>query len=126
MSIAKSDSPYYDNVMSLLFSQDPSLARAAIYDADMATPEHGSLTDVIEQRVREVFVLHGAVQMHPQLLIPALTSMENDKSTVYMLDRQGDLVTLPRNNLISFARLAARTGAKRIKRYHMGDVYRSR
>lgn len=42
-----------------------------------------------------------------------------------LLDRHGDLVTLPDHGLLPFARLAARRDVTRIKRYHIGNVYKS-
>jgi translation initiation factor 2-alpha kinase 4 len=43
---------------------------------------------------------------------------------VLFVDRHGEVVVLPNNALIPFARVAARNNLKRIKRFHIGDIYR--
>lgn len=61
--------------------------------------------------------------MEPALLLP-VTNPEDDQSRVMFLDRHGDVVALPNNALTPFARLAARANIRRIKRYHIGDIYK--
>jgi eukaryotic translation initiation factor 2-alpha kinase 4 len=53
-----------------------------------------------------IFHLHGAVDMEPPLLMPVLDPEEKSQAT--FIDRHGDVVTLPNNILVPFARLAAR------------------
>lgn len=61
--------------------------------------------------------------MEPPLLMP-ITSTEDDKDHAVFIDRHGDIVKLPSSLLVTFARLAARGGITRIKRFHIADVYR--
>ena len=61
--------------------------------------------------------------MVPPLMIPA-TDNNDDTTRVLFVDRHGEVVGLPNNALIPFARVAARNNVKRIKRYHIGDIYR--
>lgn len=58
-------------------------------------------------------------------MMPLMDS-EDEKSHATFIDRQGDVVTLPDNILVPFARLAARGNIKRIKRFHITDVFRPR
>jgi translation initiation factor 2-alpha kinase 4 len=51
---------------------------------------------------------------------------KDDANSAFFLDRHGDLVFLPKNGLEAFARLAALTKLKRIKRFHIGNVYHSK
>lgn len=70
-----------------------------------------------------IFRLHGAIDMEPALLMPS-TSPEDDQFKPVFIDRHGDVVALPNNALTPFARLAARADTRRIKRYHIGNLYR--
>ena len=62
--------------------------------------------------------------MEPSLLMPI--NHEAEQNQAVFLDRHGEVVTLPNNALVPFARLAARGNIKRIKRYHMADIYKPR
>lgn len=55
-----------------------------------------------------------------------VVDLEDEKRQATFIDRQGDVVTLPDDILVPFARLAARGGIKRIKRFHIADVFRPR
>jgi eukaryotic translation initiation factor 2-alpha kinase 4 len=64
--------------------------------------------------------------MEPPLLMPVVDLQEDQKNHATFIDRCGDLVSLPNNLLVPFARMAARTGIKRIKRFHITNAYRPR
>lgn len=61
--------------------------------------------------------------MEPPLIMPVM-DVEDESRKATFIDRHGDVVTLPDNMVVPFARLAARGSIKRIKRYHVGDIYR--
>ena len=63
--------------------------------------------------------------MEPPLLMP-ITDPEEAKNQATFIDRYGDIVALPNNILVAFARLAARESIRRIKRYHIMNVFRPR
>jgi eukaryotic translation initiation factor 2-alpha kinase 4 len=94
-----------------------------LYDEE-DRPDHVALDGVVENRLIECFQLHGAVSMDPLLLMPAKQKDIDDSKTATFLDRQGELVALPKHLIQSFARLAARLGIERIKRFHIGNTYR--
>ncbi|TFK38831.1 hypothetical protein BDQ12DRAFT_605427 [Crucibulum laeve] len=120
--MAKPDSPHHQAVLSSLFTQPPRPSRGFLYDSDADPPEHAALNDIVHERLAAIFRLHGAVDMEPPLLMPA-TNSENEKDQATFIDRHGDIITLPNNILVPFARLAARTNIRRIKRYHITNIY---
>ncbi|KIL60768.1 hypothetical protein M378DRAFT_906708 [Amanita muscaria Koide BX008] len=122
--IAKPDSPHLQTVLSSLFNQPPKPSRGVLYDYEAAdVPDHATLNDTVIERLSAVFRLHGAIDMEPPLLMP-ITDLEDLKNHATFIDRHGDILMLPNNILVPFARLAARVNTKRIKRFHIADVYR--
>ncbi|EKM52933.1 uncharacterized protein PHACADRAFT_259100 [Phanerochaete carnosa HHB-10118-sp] len=120
--IVKHDSPYRQSVLSTLFSQTTKPSHGFLYDQD-EVPEHTTLNGMVHDRMVQIFRLHGAVDMEPPLLLPVLNP-DDDYSRAVFLDRNGDVVSLPNNPLVPFARMAARTNIRRIKRFHISDIYR--
>lgn len=121
--IAKPDSPHHQAILSSLFNQPPRMSRSALYDIEADPPDHSSLNDTVQERLSTLFHLHGAVDMEPPLLMPVMDP-EEDRNHATFIDRHGDIVSLPSDILVPFARLAARSNIKRIKRYHISNVYR--
>lgn len=120
--LAKPDSPHLQAVLSTLFNQSSKPARRVLYDLTAGLPEHAALNGIVIDRLVEIFRIHGAVDMEPPLLMPT-TNPDEDRNRALFLDRHGEVVTLPNNALVPFARLAARDDIRRIKRYHIGDTY---
>ncbi|KAJ7760657.1 kinase-like domain-containing protein [Mycena maculata] len=121
--MVKQDSPHHQAVLASLFSQSQPPARRFLYDVEFDLPEHAALNDVVKERLSYIFRLHGAVDMEPPLLLPLGNSTE-DKNQATYIDRSGEIVVLPLNLLVPFARLAAKGSISRIKRYHIANVYR--
>jgi translation initiation factor 2-alpha kinase 4 len=106
--------------LAKLFDQDTVPAKSFIYNMHADIPDHAALYDTVRDKIVAVFHMQGAVSKEPILL--ALNHSPNeisneDKQSVILLDRRGDLVTLPRHATTPFARLAAIEGTTRIKRY---------
>lgn len=120
--IVKHDSPYRQSVLSTLFSQTTKASHGILYDQD-EVPEHTTLNGIVHDRMVQIFRLHGAIDMEPPLLLPVLNPDE-DYSRAVFLDRNGDVVALPNSPLAPFARMAARINIRRIKRFHISDIYR--
>lgn len=120
---AKPDSPYLQSVLSSLFNQPAKPVRGFLYDSQAELPEHAALNGRVIDRLVDIFRLHGAVNMEPPLLMPIMNP-EEDRNRAVFLDRHGEVVALPNNALLPFARLAARENTRRIKRFHIGDIYR--
>ncbi|KAF9482948.1 hypothetical protein BDN70DRAFT_828321 [Pholiota conissans] len=121
--ISQPDSPYYQSAIAALFAQTPRPRRYFVYDSMLESPEYASLNNIVEERLAAIFHLHGAVDVEPPLLMP-VSDVEEDKNQARFIDMHGDVVALPNNILTPFARLAARESIKRIKRYHIANVYR--
>ncbi|KAH8114389.1 kinase-like domain-containing protein [Phellopilus nigrolimitatus] len=121
-AMTKSRNQFYPAVLASLFSQEPNLVRGHIYDEDM--PESSSLRHVVIEHLDRLFRLHGARDVDVPLLMPLTKVHLEDQRQVLLVDTHGEIITLPSNALVPFARLAARTGTTRIKRYHVGDTYR--
>ena len=125
--IAKQDSPWRQAVISSLFTQKPKPSRSFLYDSQADPPEQqAALNSTVHDHLAAIFRLHGAVDMEPPLLMPVVDLQEDQKNHATFIDRCGDHVSLPNNLLVPFARMAARTGIKRIKRYHITNAYRPR
>jgi len=120
---AKTDSPHHQAVLSSLFSQPPNQVRGYLYDAEAELHEYASLNHIVHDRIAAIFRLHGAVDMQPSLLMP-IENVNAEQNQAIFLDRHGEVVALPNNALVPFARLAARGNIKRIKRYHVTDIYK--
>ena len=110
-------------MLSSLFDQPPRPARGYLFDLEAELPDHAHLNSIVQERLVAIFRLHGAVDMEPPLLMPVMRP-DDKKTQATFLDRHGDVVMLPDNTLIPFARLAARKNLRRIKRYHITDIYR--
>ncbi|KAG6864912.1 hypothetical protein C0991_006441 [Blastosporella zonata] len=120
---AKADSPHQQAVLNSLFSQPPRPSRGFIYDLEAELPEYAALNDIVDDRLAAIFRLHGAVDMEPPLLMPVM-DVEDEHQKATLIDRNGDVVTLPDNLIVPFARLAARGNISRIKRYHIANIFR--
>lgn len=121
---ANPESRHYGNLLAALFTNPVNHIRDVLYDEEEQA-EHAALDGVVEDRLISCFQLHGAVSMEPLLLMPAKAKDLGDTRTSIFLDRQGELVTLPKQLVPSFARLAATMGTERIKRFHIGNTYRT-
>lgn len=65
--------------------------------------------------------MHGAIEDEPPLFMPLIETQEGEKgAAAVFLDRQGDLVMLPKSVLVPLARSAALASLERIKRYYCG------
>ncbi|KAI0083455.1 hypothetical protein BDY19DRAFT_998561 [Irpex rosettiformis] len=120
--IVKSDSPYRQSVLAALFKQEPEPGHTFLYDSG-EIPEHATLNGIVHDRIVQIFRMHGAVDMEPPLLLP-IADKDDAQSRAAFLDRNGKPVALPDNAFAPFARVAARVGTRRIKRYHVSDVYK--
>jgi translation initiation factor 2-alpha kinase 4 len=109
--------------LAKLFDQDPIPAKAFAYNMYAEIPDYAALYDTVQEKIAALFHVHGAVSKEPVLLAPdhsATSNANEEKQAVTLLDRRGDLVTLPRHAATPFARLAAIEGTTRIKRYFIG------
>ncbi|KAG6906897.1 hypothetical protein DXG01_011485 [Tephrocybe rancida] len=104
--MTKANAPHQQAVLNSLFSQPPRPSRGFIYDLEVELPEYAALNDIVQDRLAAIFRLHGAVDMEPPLLMPVM-DVEDEHQKAILRDRNGDIVTLPANLIVPFARLAA-------------------
>ncbi|RDB27411.1 eIF-2-alpha kinase GCN2 [Hypsizygus marmoreus] len=121
--MTKADSPHQQAVLQSLFSQPPRPSRGFLYDLEADLPEHAVLNGIVQERLTAMFRLHGAVDMEPPLIMPVIDADDEIHKATF-IDKHGDVVTLPDNMIVPFARLAARGNIKRIKRFHIADIFR--
>ena len=110
-------------MLSTLFTQPVKPVRTYLYDIEAEPPEHASLNSLVIDHLEQLFHLHGAIDSETPLLMPVTNPVEDDQNRAVYLERHGEVVTLPHNALPPFARAAARAEYKRIKRYHICDIY---
>jgi translation initiation factor 2-alpha kinase 4 len=86
---------------------------------------------VVVEFLRTVFLRHGAVELQAPLLMPPRSGLYSSvkegpsgNTPVQLLDSTGQVVFLPRDHLIPFARIIARSENHRLKRFCIGPVYR--
>ncbi|KAK5131739.1 eukaryotic translation initiation factor 2-alpha kinase, partial [Cryomyces antarcticus] len=127
--LSDSDSPYYQKMMSALFSQTPDKrVKDFAWDMSVNTVSQSSGTDdlrlkaVAKARLCSVFRLHGAEEAQRQLLFPR-SSLYTDPRVVQLLDVSGNLVQLPYDLTLPHARKVAREMPAVEKTFAFGDVY---
>jgi len=123
--MTKPDSQHHQMLLSALFNHPPKVVRTYLYDYELTLPDHYPLNGVVSERLASIFRLHGAVDSEPTLLIPILAPDDQSPQATF-IDRHGDLVGLPTDLLVPFARSAVRHGIQRIKRYHLDTIWRSK
>lgn len=109
-------------MLASLFSRAPEPTGEFLYDYNF--PETAILRDGVIEQLKNLFHLHGARDVDVPLLMPLTDKHLETSRQVLLLDTRGEIVALPSNALLPFARLAARHKTTRIKRYHIGDTYR--
>lgn len=94
------------------------------FDTGAQSDEDDVLVGVVCQYLRSVFQKRGAVPVHPPLLFPPNDALIAETNVVKLLDKTGNVVLLPFDLTVPFARICARSGHQRIKRFDIADVYR--
>ncbi|KAI8080591.1 kinase-like domain-containing protein [Thamnidium elegans] len=130
-TIANPNTPYYDKLMSAMFSQSADRHKDFTYDYQSSAetsfdPFSHIFFDHIRDQMTKVFRRHGAIDVSAPLLIPKNDLYEwNWKNPVYLMDSQGALNQLPYDQTVPFARYIARQkGFPELKRFTFDKVYR--
>lgn len=130
-TIANPNTPYYDKLMSAMFSQSADRHKDFTYDyqtnaESVFDPFSHIFFDCIREQMAKVFRRHGAIDVSAPLLIPKNDLYEwNWKNPVYVMDSQGALNQLPYDQTVPFARYIARQkGFPELKRFTFDKVYR--
>lgn len=130
-TIANPNTPYYDKLMTAMFSQSADRHKDFTYDYQTNAettfdPFSHVFFDHIRDQMTKVFRRHGAIDVSAPLLIPKNDLYEwNWKNPVYLMDSQGALNQLPYDQTVPFARYIARqNGFPELKRFTFDKVYR--
>ncbi|RCH86413.1 hypothetical protein CU097_007390 [Rhizopus azygosporus] len=130
-TIANPNTPYYDKLMSAMFSQSADRLKDLTYDyqTSMEIPfdQYSHIFfDRIREQMTKIFRRHGAIDISAPLLIPKNSLYEwNWKNPVYLMDSRGSLNQLPYDQTVPFARFVSRQkGFPELKRFTFDRVYR--
>ncbi|OQV13821.1 eIF-2-alpha kinase GCN2 [Hypsibius exemplaris] len=137
VTVQNPQSKTYKQLLTSLFAQPTSAVMDLTYDMDIAKKGNGhprfSLTfDYVEERAVHVFRLHGAIRLHTPLLMPKLGSKKDGKkegitdAVVSLMDSSGDIVVLPSDHLVPFARYVARSSIGNLKKFSVDKVFREK
>lgn len=124
--LSDSNSPYFDKMLSALFSQPTKQAKDFAWDMD--TKDSGDANQLLQQglvkaSLETVFRRHGAVETARPLLFPKSKHYAN-ANIVQLLDSSGSLIQLPYDLTLPHARLLAKTAPTALKTFAFGHVYR--
>jgi translation initiation factor 2-alpha kinase 4 len=128
-TIANPNTPYYNKLMSAMFSQSADRHKDFTYDYQtyaetLFDPFSHIFFDSIREQMAKVFRRHGAIDVSAPLLIPK-NDLYEWKNPVYLMDSQGSLNQLPYDQTVPFARYIARQkGFPELKRFTFDKVYR--
>lgn len=119
------NSPYYHKMMSALFSQPTKPAKDYAWDiGSTITYETDELLlqGLVKDKLVSVFRRHGAIETTRPLLLPR--SKYYTANVVQLLDSSGNLLQLPYDLTLPYARLIAKQIPAAQKTYAFGTVYR--
>ncbi|WFD22050.1 non-specific serine/threonine protein kinase [Malassezia equina] len=122
---ANPTSVHRHELINALFSRTQTdRIRDFTFDTGAQGDEDDVLVGVVCQHLRQMFQCRGAVPVHPPLLFPPSDVYGDEKNIVKLLDKSGNVVFLPFDLTVPFARICARSGHTRFKRFDIADVYR--
>jgi eukaryotic translation initiation factor 2-alpha kinase 4 len=125
-SLTDSRSPYYQKMMSALFSM-PTI-QAKDFAWDMGTVTHSAsdllLQGLVKQKLVSIFRHHGAVETPRSVLFPR--SGHYGPNAVQLLDQNGTLVQLPYDLTLPHARSIAKHEPTVQRSFAFGPVFRDR
>jgi eukaryotic translation initiation factor 2-alpha kinase 4 len=124
--LADSKSPYYQKMMSALFSRPTNQAQDLAWD--MGGVNHRAsdlmLQGLVKQRLIAIFRHHGAVETPRSVLFPR--SEHYGPNVVQLLDSNGTLVQLPYDLTLPHARAIAKHEPAVQRSFAFGPVFRDR
>ncbi|KAJ2517559.1 eukaryotic translation initiation factor 2-alpha kinase [Coemansia sp. RSA 1939] len=120
-TIANPSQPYFTKLMDSLFAHSTDKHIDATFDYRSNDIYAEQLNAVFLDRIREtmtrVFRIHAAVELSTPALTPRLDLLDTYQKPAYYMDPKGNVVQLPYDQTVPFARYVARTRMTEIKRY---------
>ncbi|PIA15378.1 kinase-like protein [Coemansia reversa NRRL 1564] len=120
-TIANPSQPYFARLMDSLFAHSADKHIDATFDYHSNDVQSEQLNAVFLDRIRElmtrVFRTHAAVELSTPALIPRTDLLGMYQRPALFVDPKGNVVQLPYDQTVPFARYVARTKMTEIKRY---------
>ncbi|KAJ2660706.1 eukaryotic translation initiation factor 2-alpha kinase [Coemansia sp. RSA 1200] len=120
-TIANPSQPYFTKLMDSLFAHSTDKHIDATFDYRSNDIYAEQLNAVFLDRIREtmtrVFRIHAAVELSTPALTPRLDLLDTYQKPACYMDPKGNVVQLPYDQTVPFARYVARTRMTEIKRY---------
>ncbi|KAJ1992057.1 eukaryotic translation initiation factor 2-alpha kinase [Coemansia spiralis] len=120
-TIANPSQPYFTKLMDSLFAHSTDKHIDATFDYRSNDIYTEQLNAVFLDRIREtmtrVFRTHAAVELSTPALTPKMELLDMYQKPALYLDSKGNVVQLPYDQTVPFARYVARTRMTEIKRY---------
>ncbi|KAJ2890840.1 eukaryotic translation initiation factor 2-alpha kinase, partial [Coemansia aciculifera] len=120
-TIANPSQPYFAKLMESLFALSTDKHIDATFDYRSNDIQAEQLNAVFLDRIRElmtrVFRTHAAVELSTPALTPKTELLDMYQRPALYLDPKGNVVQLPYDQTVPFARYVARTKMTEIKRY---------
>ncbi|CAM9360099.1 unnamed protein product, partial [Phaeothamnion confervicola] len=135
--LQKPQSGGFKQIVGSLFAQETPDHEEYSYDTSMlrqipaGRAGDAAAVATVCHRLRAIFETHGAVPLCPPLLRPRPRSVRGaaagaataGKPGVSILDERGQVMWLPGDLTVPFARFVARRGISEVKRYQIDKVY---
>ncbi|TRY62517.1 hypothetical protein TCAL_00386 [Tigriopus californicus] len=132
-SLANPKSSSYRHLIERCLSQNMDKAQDISFDMDLirATSRKALRKSLlgqehIRQLAQKVFHRHGAIHIQFSHMLPQTKEPLYDKATtlVQVMTRGGNVVSLPYDHRVLFARFLVRSQLSNVKRYCIGSVFR--
>lgn len=125
-TLTDSRSPYYQKVLTALFSVPTMQAKDFAWDmgAQNHTASDLLLQSIVKQKLTSIFRQHGAVEAPRSVLFPK--SAHYGPNVVQLLDQNGISVQLPYDLTLPHARFIAKQEPAVQKTFSFGPVFRDR
>ncbi|TPX43710.1 hypothetical protein SeMB42_g04625 [Synchytrium endobioticum] len=121
---------YFPRLSRVLFSKVADKHKDAAFDfnseAISLRPDVELATKRVHDSLKLVFERHGGLEISSPLLIPKTDLYEENKHVASLMDPDGNVVQLPYDLTVPFARFISRIpqNVVRLKRFAFGRVYR--
>jgi len=132
-TLNNSQSKAYKYLVAACMEQKISPVEDITYDMETGKPctvntclRTLSLIQRVKCVIRSTFEKHGAVEVSTPLLIPKSKFYQKNETCVNMMCHSGNVVSIPHDLRIPFARFVGRYGISNMRRYSIDKVYRER
>ena len=124
--LSDSNSPYYQKLMTALFTQPIRQVKDYAWDMDVSTkigPNELLLQSLVKDELCAIFRHHGAVETSRPCLFPRSTYYPTN--AVQLLDSSGTLLQLPYDLTLPNARAIAKRSPAALKSFSFGSIFRN-